>query len=95
MTAFKRAWDIVKSQIAGRSLSYYMALDKLGEVDRAMGWGTVPWHKALESDDEMMRYLEEQTQTDKYGPQYKAMMGAILHSYMNDYDKGAMMEDME
>ena len=53
------------------------------------------WHTILTNDDELLRYLEEQSQTDKYGPQYKAMMGAVLHSYMNDYDKGTMVEGYE
>jgi hypothetical protein len=95
MTVFDRAWGLVKKSIMGNSISYYMTFDKLGEVDRAMGWTPMVWHKILTNDDELLRYLEEQSQTDKYGPQYKAMMGAVLHSYMNDYDKGSMVEGME
>ena len=94
MTAFDRAWGIFKF-LNGKSISYYMTFNKIGEVEKAMGWKPATWHTTLTNDDELLRYLEEQSQTDKYGPQYKAMMGAVLHSYMNDYDKGTMAEGYE
>tara|TARA_R100000278_G_scaffold121295_1_gene104879 strand:- start:1663 stop:2328 length:666 start_codon:yes stop_codon:yes gene_type:complete len=94
MNSFDRAWGIFKS-LDGKSISYYTTLDKIEEVEKAMGWKPMTWHTILTNDDELLRYLEEQSQTDKYGPQYKAMMGAVLHSYMNDYDKGTMVEGYE
>lgn len=94
MTTFDQAWGIFKF-LNGKSISYYMTLNKIEEVEKAMGWTPMTWHTILTNDDELLRYLEEQSQTDKYGPQYKAMMGAVLHSYMNDYDKGSMVEDMQ
>ncbi len=96
MTAFDTAWQSVKKAINGKSISYYMTFDKIAEVEKAMGWKSFGnWHNILTNDNELLSWLEEQSQTDKYGPQYKAMMGAVLHSYMNDYDKGSMVEGME
>ena len=94
MTAFDQAWLVTKG-IAGKSIAYYYTFDKLAEVDKAMGWEPVDWHRTLTNDDELLRFLEEASQTDKYGPQYKAMMGAVLHFYMNSYDQGSMVEGLE
>ena len=85
----------VEKAINGKSIAYYMTFDKIAEVEKAMGWKPMTWHTILTNDDELLRYLEEASQTDKYGPQYKAMMGAVLYSYMNDFDKGSMVEGME
>lgn len=94
MSAFDLGWDVVK-QINGKSISYFMTFDKLAEIDKAMGWMPVDWHTALPNDAELLRHLEEGSQKDDYGPQYKAMMGEALHFYMNNYDQGALVEGYE